>query len=130
MQESAAFRESSPLSEVKRVVGRFNDAFNRHDPDETMAAMTDDCVFENTFPAPDGSRHTGQEAVRVAFDQFFQSSPGARFEVEELFAAGDRYVVRWVYTWDAEDPAGHVRGVDVFRVEDGKVAEKLAYIKG
>ena len=25
---------------------------------------------------------------------------------------------------------GHVRGVDVFRVRDGKVAEKLSYVKG
>jgi ketosteroid isomerase-like protein len=24
----------------------------------------------------------------------------------------------------------HLRGVDVFRVRDGKVAEKLAYVKG
>jgi hypothetical protein len=25
---------------------------------------------------------------------------------------------------------GHVRGVDVFRVRGGKVAEKLSYVKG
>jgi hypothetical protein len=25
---------------------------------------------------------------------------------------------------------GHVRGVDVLRVRDGRVAEKLAYVKG
>ncbi|MBS1243923.1 MAG: hypothetical protein H6R41_460, partial [Deltaproteobacteria bacterium] len=24
----------------------------------------------------------------------------------------------------------HIRGVDVFRVRDGKVAEKLSYVKG
>jgi hypothetical protein len=26
--------------------------------------------------------------------------------------------------------AQHLRGVDVFRVRDGKVSEKLAYVKG
>jgi len=26
--------------------------------------------------------------------------------------------------------SGHVRGVDVFRVRDGRVAEKLCYVKG
>jgi ketosteroid isomerase-like protein len=60
--------------------------------------------------------------------RFFQSTPGARFESEEMFAAGDRCVVRWVFRWD--DTGGHVRGVDVMRVRDGKVAEKLAYVKG
>ncbi len=31
---------------------------------------------------------------------------------------------------DHSDGEGHVRGVDVFRVRDGKVAEKLSYVKG
>jgi SnoaL-like domain len=53
-----------------------------------------------------------------------RSSIGA----EEIFAAGARAVVRWVFRWD--DTGGHVRGVDVIRVRDGKVAEKLAYVKG
>jgi hypothetical protein len=26
--------------------------------------MTDDCVFENTYPATDGTRYQGQAAVR------------------------------------------------------------------
>jgi ketosteroid isomerase-like protein len=43
---------------------RFLDAFARHDVDGVMAAMTDDCVFENTWPAPDGERHVGQAAVQ------------------------------------------------------------------
>jgi hypothetical protein len=30
----------------------------------------------------------------------------------------------------ANGAAGHIRGVDVFRLRDGKVAEKLAYVKG
>jgi hypothetical protein len=36
--------------------------------------------------------------------------------------------VRWVFHWDTK--GGHVRGVDVMRVRGGKVAEKLAYVKG
>jgi hypothetical protein len=39
--------------------------------------------------------------------------------------------VRWVYTWtDADGSEGRIKGVDVLRVRDGKVAEKLAYVKG
>ena len=37
----------------------------------------------------------------------------------------------WRYTWrDAAGVPGYVRGVDLFRVRGGKVAEKLAYVKG
>lgn len=117
---------------TERVIARFNDAFNRHDVDAIMALMTDDCVFENTSPAPDGERHQGQAAVRSFWERFFAASPTAAFDVEECFAAGDRAVVRWRYRWGSSqgsDP-GHVRGVDLFRVRDGKVAEKLSYVKG
>jgi ketosteroid isomerase-like protein len=110
------------------VINRFNEAFNRHDVDGVMALMTADCVFENTLPAPDGERFEGAAAVRDFWRRFFQSTPGARFETEEIFTAGDRGVVLWVFRWD--ESGGHVRGVDVMRVRDGKVAEKLAYVKG
>jgi ketosteroid isomerase-like protein len=113
------------------AVDRFSEAFGRHDVDGVMAAMTDDCIFEDTDPPPDGARAVGQDAVRQAWTEFFTSSPNARFETEEIFAAGDRCVVRWLYRWvDGSGVEGHVRGVDVFRVREGKVAEKLAYVKG
>jgi ketosteroid isomerase-like protein len=112
------------------AIERFNEAFNRHDVDGVMAAMTDDCVFESTSP-PDGGRFEGQAAVRAVWEGFFGSSPDAAFEAEELFAVGDRAVVCWMYRFtNADGAAGHIRGVDVFRVRDGKVAEKLAYVKG
>ena len=112
------------------AVARFNAAFDAHDVDGVMAAMTDDCLFENT-PAPDGERHEGQAAVRAFWQQFFGSSPNAHFEAEDSFAAADRCIVRWRYAWvDADGRPGHVRGVDLFRVRDGKVSEKLAYVKG
>ena len=117
-------------AETLATIERFNDAFNRHDVDAVMALMTDDCVFESTAP-PNGERHEGQDAVRAVWEDFFSSSPNAVFRTEELFAAGDRCVVRWLYSWATEsDATGHIRGVDVFRVRDGKVAEKLSYVKG
>lgn len=112
------------------VVERFNEAFNHHDVDAIMGLMTDDCVFENTRPAPNGERLVGQVAVRQAWEELFRRSPQARFEAEELFACGDRCVVRWTYHWARDGEAGHVRGVDLFRVRGGRVAEKLSYVKG
>ena len=113
------------------AIERFNEAFGRHDVDGVMKAMTDDCVFENTCPPPDGERYEGKESVRGFWVRFFRSSPSAVFETEEIFAAGDRCVVRWLYRWvDKSGKPGHIRGVDVFRVRGGKVAEKLSYVKG
>ncbi|HEV7679744.1 MAG TPA: nuclear transport factor 2 family protein [Candidatus Dormibacteraeota bacterium] len=112
------------------AVQRFNDAFGRGDVDAVMMAMTDDCVFENTSPAPDGERHVGRAAVRKFWEDFFAGTDNPRFSTEDIFAAGDRVVVHWQFTWGTAPGDGHVRGVDVFRVRDGKVAEKLSYVKG
>jgi ketosteroid isomerase-like protein len=117
---------SSTLS----VIHRFNEAFNKHDVDAVMELMTDDCVFENTNPPPDGMRFQGHGAVRNNWIHFFEKNPDARFEAEEIIALGDRCVVRWVYRKRKEGRDWHLRGVDIFRVRDGKVAEKLSYVKG
>jgi ketosteroid isomerase-like protein len=110
---------------VNPAVARFQQAFDAQDVDAVMAAMTADCVFEDTSP-PDGRRHVGPDAVRAAWTALFAASAPGAFRAEEEFDAGDRVVVRWRYAWDG----GHVRGVDVFTVRDGLVAEKLAYVKG
>lgn len=111
--------------ETRAVIQRFHDAFNAHDVAALELLITDDCVFEDTTP-PDGGRHMGRVAVLDAFGRFFADSTTARFEMEDLFTAEDRAVVRWRYTWSD----GHVRGADLMRVRDGRVAESLAYVKG
>lgn len=115
------FGRSATLATVQR----FNAAFGAKDVEAIMAAMTPDCVFEDTAP-PDGHRHAGAAAVRAAWERFFADSPDAHFDVEEQVAAADRVVQRWRYDWGD----GHIRGVDVFAVRNGRVAEKLSYVKG
>lgn len=118
-------------AEPGAIVAEFHAALNRHDVAAMMAALTDDCVFENTYPPPDGTRYTGSLAVQAFWEAFFRTSPHAVIEIEEVFAAGDRCVMRWVYHWiELDGTAGHVRGVDLFRTRDGKIAEKLSYVKG
>jgi len=112
------------------AVDAFNEAFNRHDVDAVMACMTDDAVFESTSP-PAGERHVGADAVRAAWEAFFATSPSAHFDAEEVITADDRCIVRWIYTWRDDDGTEcRIHGVDVIRVRDGLVAEKLAYVKG
>lgn len=113
------------------VIHQFNEAFNQHDVDALMRLMTADCVFENTTPPPDGTRHQGQAAVRAAFAEIFDNSPRLKLQYEDVAAAGDHGIVRWVYYWDnGPQDKGHIRGVDVLRLRDGLIAEKLSYVKG
>jgi ketosteroid isomerase-like protein len=107
------------------VVEAFGTAWADHDLDAALALVTDDCVFDATGPAPDGASHVGPHAIRRAWQAIFDDA-GSRFEAEETFASDDRVVQLWRYSWDG----GHVRGVDVFKIRDGKVAEKLSYVKG
>ncbi len=44
--------DGDPLIEL---VVRFNQALNRQDVDTMMCLMTEDCVFENTDPPPEGN---------------------------------------------------------------------------
>jgi hypothetical protein len=82
-------------------------------------------VFESTGPAPDGIRAVGITEIRKAWQAIFED-PDSLFETEETVVAGDRIVQRWRYSWND----GHVRGVDLFAVKNGKVTEKLSYVKG
>ena len=109
-----------------RTILEFNDAFNRHDVDGMMKFASEDTIFENTDPAPDGTRYSGKEAVTKFWRDFFREAPQAHIDIEEIFGLGFHVVMRWKYSWGA----GHVRGVDVFKFKDGLISEKLSYVKG
>lgn len=117
------------LSKVEagiRIVLEFNDAFNRHDVPGMMKLTTEDTVFENTAPAPDGTVYSGKEAVTQFWVDFFRESPKAHIEIEDIFGLGQHCVMRWKYSWGE----GHVRGVDIFTVREGLISQKLSYVKG
>ncbi len=129
---SMSFEQNPQTADAttRLVVDHFNQAFNRHDPDALALLLTDDTVFEDTSPAPDGRRIEGKAAVVTFWREWFARNPGARFEAEEIIVSGDRAVVRWVYRKTRNGQPWHLRGVDVFTVREGKVAAKLAYVKG
>ncbi len=112
-------------TDAAAVVSRFNAAWNDHDLAAALALTSDDCLFEATSPAPDGQRFVGHAAVAAAWKPIFDDVT-SRFTVEDSFAAGPHVVQRWRYDW----ADGHVRGIDLITVRDGKVTEKIAYVKG
>lgn len=129
MIDSIAVDKSGVLSALQ-IVTHFGEAFADHDVDAMMRLMAEDRIFENTYPAPDGTRYESKAAVRAFWEEFFRTSCQPRFETEVLLAFGDRCIVRWTYHWlNADGSPGHVRGVNIFRLKDGFISEKLSYVK-
>lgn len=116
----------SKIESSVRAVMDFNDAFNRHDVAGMMKLTSDDTIFENTDPSPDGTKYSGKDAVTKFWQDFFREAPNAHIDIEEIFGFGNRCIMRWTYAWGD----GHVRGVDVFKLKDGLIYEKLSYVKG
>jgi|SRR5271166_2879593 len=132
-RKAAMANEPSATSEeqtTRRTIDSFNDAFNRHDADGLAAFLTEDSVFEDTSPAPDGRRVEGKAAVAEFWRGWFARNADAHFDAEEVIVSGNRATVLWVYRKMRNGQPWHLRGVDVFTVRDGKVAAKLAYVKG
>jgi ketosteroid isomerase-like protein len=126
LEQNAALQE-----EVTRTtIDRFNKVFNLHDVDGLAVLLTEDTVFEDTAPAPGGHRVEGKAAVVEFWRGWFERNPEARFEAEEVIVSGSRATVLWIYHKLRNGQPWHLRGVDVFTVRDGKVAAKLAYVKG
>src|SRR5258707_5907018 len=117
-------------TQTMRVIDRFNEAFNGHDADALALVLTDDTVFEDTSPPPDGRRIEGKAAVVAFWRDWFARNTDSVFEAEEVIVSGDRAVVLWIYRKLRNGQPWHLRGIDVFTVRDGKVAAKLAYVKG
>jgi len=115
---------------TRGAVDRFNEAFNRHDADGLAALLTEDTVFEDTSPQPDGKRIEGKAAVVEFWRGWFTRNADAHFDAEDIIVSGSRATVLWVYRKMRNGQPWHLRGVDVFTVREGKVAAKFAYVKG
>jgi ketosteroid isomerase-like protein len=110
------------------VIQRFNDAFQRHDATLLAELIAADCIIENSTPAPNGARLVGKNACLELWSRL-ATSPGMQFDLEEVFVAGERAVIRWRLRW-GEGESNSVRGVNVMRVQDGLIVEALGYSKG
>jgi steroid delta-isomerase-like uncharacterized protein len=113
------------------LLGRFADAWNRHDLDALMAMMTDDCVFESS--AGDhvmGERSEGKEAVRAAYAAVFAAFPDAHWANPRHFVVGNRGVSEWTFTGTGEGGTRvEVNGCDLFTFSEGRIAVKNSYRK-
>jgi len=121
----SANNDAATTDEVMR---RFNDVFQLHDPSGLNELVAEDCVVENTQPAPNGSRHVGRDAC-VALWTGIATAPGTHFDLENVIVTGDSAIILWRFCW-GEGEADSVRGVNLMRVRDGLIVEAKGYVKG
>jgi hypothetical protein len=118
-----------PVSvQTAEILARFNQVFLSHDPSALHQLVADDCVIENTQPAPDGSRHEGKAAC-IQLWTGIATNLEIWFEPERISARGDRGEIRWRLRWGPEH-GNSVRGVNLMRVVDGRIVEAAGYVKG
>ena len=115
-------------NETSDIIHRFHNVFEAHRPGDLDDLIGEDCVLENTAPAPDGARYEGRDAC-LKFWKGIASSENLVFEAEEIWAGDDRGIVRWRLRW-SDKATGRVRGVNIMRVRDGKIVEAMGYVKG
>lgn len=120
--------EAMTRDELRDLVLRFTDAFNRDDLDGVMSFFAEDSLYDEF----DGKAHRGRAAIRRAFEPQFRGDFGRiRFHEEDLFveAATGKALIRWTCTLEKEGRTRSWRGLDLLRFESGLVVEKLTYAK-
>ena len=118
-------------TDLLELLGRFADAWNRHDLDALMSMMTDDCVFKASAGSQvDGERSEGKLAVRAAYAAVFEACPDAHWANATHFVAGNRGVSEWTFSATQSDGTRvEVTGCDLLTFRDGKIAIKNSYRK-
>lgn len=115
-------------NETTEIIRRFNDVFQLNDPAALEELVGDECVIENIRPAPNGARQVGREACIATWKEI-ATTPGTHFDLEDVVVAGDRAIIRWRYWW-GEGESNSVRGVNLMRVQEGRIIEAMGYVKG
>jgi len=126
---SATDNTADPESvRTTEILTRFNQVFLDHDASALKDLVAEDCVIENTQPAPDGSRHEGKAACLQLWSGI-AANAGIAFETESITARGDRGEIRWRLRWGPAHEDS-VRGVNLMRVRAGQIVEAAGYVKG
>ncbi len=118
------------MSENNKAVVRrlYEEGWNRGDLASLDQTLSPD-FFDHE--APPGMQK-GVEAAKQAFGMYLATFPDMKFELEELIAGGDRVVAKVTMTGTQKGPflgkpasneVMSLRGIDLFRVADGKVTD-------
>ena len=117
---------TEPQSGNTQFAHRFAAMLNAGDPEALDDFLAEDYINHNPFVAD------GLAANKAFWQQWLTAFPDTQVTVEDAFTAGDRVAGRFTYraTHRGEflgiPATGHpieMRSIDIWRVEDGKLAE-------
>ena len=111
----------------REVLGQYNEAFRLHDPALLVDLIADDCVIEDSGPAPDGLRRVGGQACLARWAEL-AGDQSLTFTPEAAEVHGDLAVAPWVLQW-GDGEQDRVRGVNLIRIRDGRIVEAHGYLK-
>lgn len=109
------------------VLDRYNEAFRRHDPGLLTDLIADDCVIDDSGPAPDGLRRVGGPACLARWSEL-AGDPALRFTPEPAEIHGDLAIQPWHLQW-GDGEQDRVRGVNLIRIRGGRIVEARGYVK-
>lgn len=112
---------------TQEVLDQYNDAFRLHDPGLLEDLIADDCVIEDTGPAPDGLRREGGQACLARWSELAENQ-ALEFTPEPAEVHGDLAVQPWVLQW-GEGEQDRVRGLNLLRIRNGRIVEARGYVK-
>ena len=105
---------------------RFTAAFNSDDLDGVMEFFAEDALYAEF----NGTESRGKKAIREAFEPQFRGDFGpVRFHGEDSFVDEEtgKALSRWRCTVEVDGEPQEWRGLDIYRLENGLIKEKLTY---
>jgi steroid delta-isomerase-like uncharacterized protein len=122
---------------TETLVGRYSDAWSRHDVDAILALHTDDSIFENHTS---GGLAVGKIELRELLAGVFATFPDLRFATRRAYFSEGLAVLEWTATATHVNPISRGGqsfsptgkqlvwdGMDVMPLRDGLIARKDVY---
>jgi len=119
-------------TEIEDLLIQWNAAWDHHDLEGVMRFFHDDILFENWT----GGQARGKDALRKAWEPWFENHGGFRFTGEDTFIdeREQKVLYRWLLEWPSRERGYEGlwekrRGVDIMHFKDGKIIQKLTFSK-
>ena len=130
MAELEAFKAQAAVEEQnKEIVKRFWEEFNKGNAEIFQELFSLDYAY---YAPSDSPTPMSREEIMEFMKTFFEAFPESIWSIEDLIAAGDKVIVRFIYRGTHEGefldiPATgnkvEMGGIIITRIENGKIVE-------